>query len=184
MKDKKMKMAITGAVVLVVIVIAVCLIPVFGNMAGDSGKNTVEIVQADTTAEPGVGQTIDSQRNDNIPEVQRENAAVIDSGTKTGGVESSSDKTIKVTFIELGSVRCIPCKMMQPVMKSIEEKYKGVVKVVFYDVWTPEGDPYAKEYGIAAIPTQVFKDKNGNEYFRHAGFFPLAEVEKIIKKQL
>ena len=25
----------------------------------------------------------------------------------------------KVTFIELGSVRCIPCQQMQPVMKSI-----------------------------------------------------------------
>jgi thiol-disulfide isomerase/thioredoxin len=31
----------------------------------------------------------------------------------------------KVTFIELGSVNCIPCKQMQPVMKSIEEKYGG-----------------------------------------------------------
>lgn len=29
----------------------------------------------------------------------------------------------KVKFIELGSVNCIPCKMMQPVMKAIEERY-------------------------------------------------------------
>ena len=27
----------------------------------------------------------------------------------------------KVTFIELGSVRCIPCQQMQTVMKSIEK---------------------------------------------------------------
>ena len=39
-----------------------------------------------------------------------------------------------VTFIELGSVNCIPCKMMQPVMKNIEKKYGSQVKVIFYDV--------------------------------------------------
>ena len=36
-----------------------------------------------------------------------------------------------VTFIELGSVRCIPCQQMQPVMKSVEEKYGEQVKVFF-----------------------------------------------------
>jgi thioredoxin 1 len=28
-----------------------------------------------------------------------------------------------VTFVEFGSVKCIPCRQMQPVMKAIEEKY-------------------------------------------------------------
>ena len=69
----------------------------------------------------------------------------------------------EVTFVELGSKRCIPCKMMQPVMESIETAYAGKVKVVFYDVWTEEGRPYGEKYGITAIPTQVFLDKDGNE---------------------
>ena len=73
----------------------------------------------------------------------------------------------KVTFIELGSVRCIPCQQMQPVMKSIEEKYGKQVKVVFHDVWTESGAPYGQKYGIEAIPTQIFLDESGNEYFRH-----------------
>jgi thioredoxin 1 len=34
-----------------------------------------------------------------------------------------------ITFIELGSVKCIPCKAMQPVMKAIEEKYGAQIKV-------------------------------------------------------
>ena len=50
-----------------------------------------------------------------------------------------------VTFVELGSVRCIPCKMMQPIMKDIEKDYAGQVKVVFHDVWTPEGEPFAPD---------------------------------------
>jgi thioredoxin 1 len=59
----------------------------------------------------------------------------------------------KVTFVELGSVNCIPCKKMQPVMKNIEKKYGEQVKVIFYDVWTQEQRPYADKYGIKLIPT-------------------------------
>jgi thioredoxin 1 len=90
---------------------------------------------------------------------------------------------IKVTFIELGSVRCIPCKMMVPIMKEIEEKYGDEVKVIFYDVWTDAGRPYAEKYQIRAIPTQVFLDENGKEFFRHVGFFPREELFEVLKKK-
>jgi thioredoxin 1 len=89
----------------------------------------------------------------------------------------------KVTFIELGSVRCIPCQKMQSVMKSIEEKYADQVKVVFHDVWTPEGKPFGEKYGIEAIPTQVFLDENGKEFFRHLGYFPEEELVKVLKEK-
>lgn len=86
----------------------------------------------------------------------------------------------KVTFIELGSVRCIPCQKMQPVMKSIESKYGIEVKVIFYDVWTKEGKPFADKYKINVIPTQVFLDAKGKEFFRHQGFFPEEELVKVL----
>jgi thioredoxin 1 len=89
----------------------------------------------------------------------------------------------KVTFIELGSVRCIPCQQMQPIMKSIESKYGKDVKVVFHDVWTEAGAPYAKQYGIEAIPTQVFLDKDGKEFFRHVGYFPEEELVKVLQQK-
>lgn len=88
-----------------------------------------------------------------------------------------------VTFVELGSVRCIPCKMMQPIMKEIEKEFSGQVKVVFHDVWTPEGEPFAGKFNIRLIPTQVFLDKDGKEYFRHEGFFPKEELVKILRQQ-
>ncbi|MGC9364998.1 MAG: thioredoxin family protein [Fidelibacterota bacterium] len=101
---------------------------------------------------------------------------------KTENPTKTEQKTKSlVTFIELGSINCIPCKQMQPVMKAIEEKYPEKVKVVFYDVWTQAGRPYAQQYGIRVIPTQVFLDENGKEFFRHEGFFPLAEIEKLLK---
>lgn len=94
----------------------------------------------------------------------------------------SDKKDIKVTFVELGSVNCMPCKMMQPVMADIEKEYGAHVKVIFYDVWTKEGEPYGKKYKIRAIPTQIFLDKDGNEYFRHQGFFPKEEIIKVLEK--
>lgn len=88
-----------------------------------------------------------------------------------------------VTFVELGSVNCIPCRQMQPVMKAIEKKYGDQVKVVFYDVWKPEQRKYAEQYGIKLIPTQVFLDASGKEFFRHEGFYPEAEIDKLLQKQ-
>jgi thioredoxin 1 len=101
----------------------------------------------------------------------------------TAGKETAKQEetNYQVTFIELGSVRCIPCQQMQPVMKSIEEKYDKQVKVVFHDVWTEAGAPYGQKYGIEAIPTQVFLDANGKEYFRHVGFFPEEDVVTVLK---
>ncbi len=107
------------------------------------------------------------------------------SGQSSKASEKANKKAekYKVTFVELGSVRCIPCQQMQPVMKSIEEKYSKDVKVVFHDVWTEAGAPYAKQYGIEAIPTQVFLDENGKEYFRHVGFFPEEELVKVLQQK-
>ena len=98
-------------------------------------------------------------------------------------VKKNDEIKYKVTFIELGSVRCIPCQKMQPVMKAVEEKYGDQVKVVFHDVWTPEGKPFGTKYGIEAIPTQVFLDENGKEFSRHVGYFPEEELVKVLKEK-
>jgi len=104
-------------------------------------------------------------------------------------VNNNSDLSIQktdkplITFIELGSVNCIPCKKMQPVMKAIEEKYGDQIKVIFYDLWKADQKKYAKEYGIRLIPTQIFLDKDGREIFRHEGFFPEVEINKLLLEQ-
>jgi thioredoxin 1 len=97
--------------------------------------------------------------------------------------QGTKEPAYKVTFIELGSVRCIPCQQMQPVMKSIKQKYGTQVNVVFHDVWTEAGAPYSQKYGIELIPTQVFLDETGKEYFRHVGFFPEEELIKVLNQK-
>jgi thioredoxin 1 len=88
-----------------------------------------------------------------------------------------------VTFVELGSVNCVPCRQMQPVMKAIEKKYYKQVSVVFHDVWKADQREYIEKYGVRVIPTQVFLDKEGKEFYRHEGFFPEAEIEKLLQKR-
>ncbi len=99
-----------------------------------------------------------------------------------GEAQKQSDG-VKVTFVEIGAARCIPCKAMQPIMKEVAEEYKGQVKVVFHDVWTQQGKMDAEKYNIRVIPTQVFLDRDGKEYFRHEGYFPKDDLIKVIKMQ-
>lgn len=88
-----------------------------------------------------------------------------------------------VTFVELGSVNCIPCRQMQPVMAAIEKKYGDQITIVFHDVWKPDQRHQAQKFGIRVIPTQVFLDRDGNEFFRHEGFFSEAEIDTLLVKR-
>jgi thioredoxin 1 len=89
----------------------------------------------------------------------------------------------QVTFVELGSDRCIPCIKMREVIDEIQQQYGDQVRIVFHDVWTPQGEPYARQYGIRLIPTQVFLDDKGQEYYRHEGYFPIEAVAEILARK-
>ncbi|MCU7497155.1 MAG: thioredoxin family protein [Ignavibacteria bacterium] len=97
--------------------------------------------------------------------------------------KTASEEKTRITFVELGSVNCIPCKQMQPVMKSIEKRYGRQKKVVFHDVWKKDQKQYASKYGIKLIPTQVFLDENGKEIMRHEGFFAEKEIDKFLQSK-
>ena len=87
-----------------------------------------------------------------------------------------------VTFLEFGSTSCMACLKMQPLLKSVEKKYGNQIKVIFYDVWKAEQKQYAKQYGIRLIPTQVFLNSEGKEIYRHEGYIPEEEVDRLLKE--
>jgi thioredoxin 1 len=77
-------------------------------------------------------------------------------------------------LVDLGADKCIPCKMMMPVLKELKQEYAGRMKVDFIDVWKiPDA---GKAYRINLIPTQIFFDASGKELFRHEGFFSKADI--------
>lgn len=83
-----------------------------------------------------------------------------------------------VTMVDLGAHKCIPCKMMAPILTKLTKEYEGKAAIIFIDVW--EDKTQAIKFGIKSIPTQIFYDKEGNEVFRHQGFM----AEKAIIDQL
>ncbi len=89
----------------------------------------------------------------------------------------------RVTFVELGATWCTPCKLMQPVMRSLESRYGEQLKVIFYNVSSAQERSYAQQYRIRLIPTQVFLDSNGKEFFRHEGFFPETGIDNLLRQQ-
>lgn len=92
-----------------------------------------------------------------------------------------TDTKAKITFLEFGSVTCIPCKQMQPIMKSIEAKYGEQIEVIFYDIKKEENESISKKYEIRLIPTQVFLNEKGEEIFRHEGFYPETEIVTFLE---
>ena len=85
-----------------------------------------------------------------------------------------------VSMVDLGADSCIPCKMMAPILKKLEKKYDGRAAIVFIDVWKHKDQ--AKRFGIRAIPTQIFFDKEGKEAYRHVGFMSEKAIVAQLKK--
>jgi thioredoxin 1 len=73
-----------------------------------------------------------------------------------------------VTMLDLGAKKCIPCKMMAPILEKLTKEYKGRASIVFIDVL--QNPDQARRFGIRAIPTQIFFDKDGKQVYRHVGF--------------
>lgn len=72
-------------------------------------------------------------------------------------------------LLDLGAGKCVPCKTMAPILDEMKETFAGQLNVEFVDVRDNEG--IGEKYGIRIIPTQIFFDVDGNELFRHEGFF-------------
>jgi thioredoxin 1 len=86
----------------------------------------------------------------------------------------------KYVMLELGSVGCIPCEAMRPVMAKLSSTYKGKLEVIFVDV--RKDNATARRYRVFGIPTQVFLDKGGKEFHRHVGFYSYDEIVPVLKK--
>ena len=85
-----------------------------------------------------------------------------------------------VTMIDLGAKKCIPCKMMVPILEKMEKVYQDKAAIVFIDVW--ENREQAGRFGIRAIPTQIFFNPEGKEVYRHVGFLSEEAIVDQLKK--
>jgi thioredoxin 1 len=108
--------------------------------------------------------------------------ALLDMPAALADVEKFSNLPVKgmVTMIDLGAKKCIPCKMMAPILEKMEKQFDGKAAIVFIDVW--KHNEQAKRFGIRAIPTQIFFNKDGKEIYRHVGFMDETAIINQLKK--
>lgn len=100
----------------------------------------------------------------------------------TGQSESFDNLPVPgmVTMIDLGAKKCIPCRMMAPILEKMETVYEGKAVIAFIDVWIHR-EP-AQRFKIRVIPTQIFFDKDGKEVYRHRGFMSEEDIVKQLTK--
>ncbi len=77
-------------------------------------------------------------------------------------------------MVDLGAHKCIPCKMMAPILEKLKKAYEGKAQIVFIDVW--ENHDQGPRFNIRAIPTQIFFDEEGKEVYRHLGFLKEGDI--------
>ena len=88
--------------------------------------------------------------------------------------ENAPDTAGLPRLVDLGADKCIPCKMMAPVLDALKKECADTFTVEFIDVW--ENPEAGQKYGIRVIPTQIFYDADGKELFRHEGFFGKQDI--------
>jgi len=103
------------------------------------------------------------------PTVNNTPAATEATGTTPAAPAAATQGKALPRLVDLGAGKCIPCKMMAPILEDLKKTYVGKLDVQFIDVW--ENPDAGKKYGINVIPTQIFYDATGKELFRHEGFF-------------
>ena len=86
----------------------------------------------------------------------------------------------RVIMVDLGAAECTPCKMMAPILEELKKEYDGKADIIFIDVWK---DPaQAKKFRVRAIPTQIFFDAEGREFYRHTGFMDKKRIVDILSR--
>ncbi len=84
-------------------------------------------------------------------------------------------------MLALGGETCKVCQQMAPILEEVKREQAGYIRIEFIDVW--KDSAAAEKYGISLIPTQIFFDAEGKEFFRHEGFYGKEEILDAFRKQ-
>jgi len=94
----------------------------------------------------------------------------LSSDNSVGGVQAAGLPCL----VDLGAGKCVPCKMMEPILEELRTEYKDKFEVRLIDI--SKDMETARQYSIRTIPTQIFLDASGKELFRHEGFFGKEDI--------
>ena len=76
-------------------------------------------------------------------------------------------KSGKPVLVDFGANSCMPCRQLRPILKEVEKDYAEKAKILVVDVYKYQD--LAREHRVQLIPTLIFFDKGGKEFYRHVG---------------
>lgn len=147
----------------------------------DAVKTDADAKEVEDVVEPQAATLVEKPVNK-----QPIKQAVVKKDEPKDDKDKPKEKPVKATakklpkLLELGADKCVPCKLMKPIIDEISNEYKGKLDVEYIDVWKTEG--VSEKYGIESIPAQIFFDENGKEFFRHQGYFPKEDILKTFEE--
>jgi thioredoxin 1 len=92
---------------------------------------------------------------------------------------SSFIKRHSIVVVDFWADWCMPCKVLQPTLNQLAEKYADKIKVAKLDV--DYNRRIAAQYQVQNIPTVIFFVR-GKEVHREIGVKTLKQFEKILEK--
>ena len=89
--------------------------------------------------------------------------------------------SVKPTLVDFHAVWCGPCKMMEPVLKSVHQKMGN--EITFLKVDIDKNPKAANLYGIRGVPTLILF-RNGEIVWRQSGVVSAHDLENVLKNTL
>lgn len=126
-------------------------------------------------ASPGTAAPSEPAKDKAAAGAEAASSAVADATEEAGGETNRTGASAALPrLVDLGATKCIPCIKMAPILEALKKDFQGKMEVEFIDVW--ENPDAGKAYRIKLIPTQIFFDAEGNELFRHQGFYSREDI--------
>lgn len=111
-------------------------------------------------------------RNEEWIEAQKKQAA-----------DNPLDRALKKdmpVLADFGRGKCVPCKMMKPILDDLKEEYAGRAEILIIEI--DEYPAVTQRVNIRAIPTQIFYNSEGKEVDRHQGFMSREAIVEQLKE--
>jgi thioredoxin 1 len=86
-----------------------------------------------------------------------------------------------LVLVDFSAPWCQPCRMMEPLLKNIEEKFSDKLIVRKYDV--EKGHNVAGNHGVNSLPTLILF-KSGKVLWTQMGLLSQAKIEDRLKEYL